>query len=128
MKQHDGNPPYPDLGAGVAKYRRMARDGGVQQLPEAIRWAYGEAIEKAIRAMQRSELQRELPNHACGCASGCSKPDGIGDHMRQKQRSDLLAYPGKVRRHRTSEQWQALYDAAMAEKRKRKPQRRSIAA
>ena len=117
--QEPFGPMYPDLGTGVAKYRRMARKGGVQKLPEAIRWAYGEAIEKAIRAKQRNELQRELPTHACHCASGSSSPDGIGEFMRRKQRAALAACPAQERRARTPQQWEEMYERAMADKRKR---------
>ncbi len=67
-------PVYPDLGASVAKFRRIKNPTREQ------RAAHADAIEKAIRA---------------------------------KQRSALLAYPGKVRRARTAEEWPELYEQAM---------------
>ena len=117
---HPG-PLYPDLGAGVAKYRRMAGKGGVAKMPPAMRYAYGEAVEKAILAKQRSELQRELPTHAPRCPSGCASPDGdvIHRHMQNKQRAALLACPAMERRARTPQQWAEMYEEAMADKRKR---------
>ena len=121
-------PLYPDMGQGVAKFRTIAKKcGGVQKMSEADRWAYGSAIEKKILAMQRSELQRELPEHKVNCASGCASPDGVGDHMRRKQRAALAACPGMERRARTDQQWREMYEQAMADKRSRetiKPMKR----
>jgi hypothetical protein len=54
-------PVYPQLPV-VKKFRSMAASaGGVAAMDKALRHAYGEAVEQAIRAKQRSELQRELP-------------------------------------------------------------------
>jgi hypothetical protein len=36
--------------------------------------------------------------------------------MQAKQRAALLAQPSQIRRARTAEQWQAMYDEAMADK------------
>ena len=58
--------PYPKL-AGLDKYRRN---------PDADRRAYGQAVMGAIRALQARELARELPSHACPCASGVWASDG----------------------------------------------------
>lgn len=112
-------PTYNIAGAALDKHRRIAlKRGSVMAMTKAERWAYGEAIEKAVLAAQRSALQRELPTHAVHCASGCSSPDGIGDHMRRKQRAELLAAPAQERRARTPDQWREMYARAMEQKAK----------
>jgi hypothetical protein len=60
------NPDYPAL-TGLDKYRRAAN-------PD--RQAYGRAVMAAVRALQRRELARETPSHACPCASGSWESDG----------------------------------------------------
>jgi hypothetical protein len=113
------NPEYPKkLGATVSKYRAMARDG-LQSLDKAQRHAYGEAVGKAIRALQCTELLRALESTPrTNCASGTLHTTGEAIHaaVLEQQRNKLLAYPGKVRRERTPEQWQSLYNKAMQEK------------
>lgn len=113
-------PLYPDLGAGLAKHRRAARKG-LSKMTPGDRHAYGEAVEQAVLARQRSELQRELPTHNVHCASGCSSPDGavIHRHLQNKQRAALLACPSQERRARTDDKWREMYEEAMAEKRER---------
>jgi hypothetical protein len=112
-------PVYPDL-ASVKKHRAMARHG-VASMPAQMRRAYGEAVEIAIRAKQRAELQRELPEHRCHCASGTNHNDGAAIHkaMQAKQRAALLACPSQERRARSPHDWQKMYAEAMAEKRAR---------
>jgi hypothetical protein len=63
-------PKYPNLGAAVAKHRRLNDD-----TPEG-RKAYGQAVHAAIRALQRSALNRELPSHQSPCASGTWHSEG----------------------------------------------------
>lgn len=112
-------PLYPDLGSGVAKYRRMAVGaGGLMAMDKAMRNSYGEAVEKAIRAKQRSELQRELPSHPVHCASGTNHSDGgaIHEAIRRRQRAALLACPAQYRRDRPDHVWREMYEEAMAEK------------
>lgn len=112
-------PMYPDLGSGVAKYRRMAvGTGGLMAMDRQFRQAYGEAVEKAIRAKQRSELQRELPTHAVHCASGTNHSDGADIHeaIRRRQRAALLACPSQYRRDRPDHVWREMFVEAMAEK------------
>lgn len=119
MNPEDGGPLYPDLGPGVAKYRRMVVSaGGLMAMDKAMRHAYGEAVEKAIRAKQRSELQRELPTHAVRCASGTNHSDGADIHeaIRRRQRAALLACPAQYRRDRPDNVWREMYAEAMAEK------------
>jgi hypothetical protein len=111
------DPIYPAL-PSVKKYRKP-----LATLTRDQRRAYGEAVETAIRALQRSELQRELPEHRVNCASGTNHNDGreISKAMRAKHRAALQASVAKDRRDRTPEQWQAMYDAAMAAKREALP-------
>jgi hypothetical protein len=114
-------PIYPDL-PSVKKFRKMAASAGsVAAMDRAFRQAYGAAVEQAIRAKQRSELQRELPTHRCNCASDTNHNDGeaISAAMRAKHRAALAACPSQERRARPDHVWQALYDLAMAEKRAR---------
>ena len=97
--------------------------GSIAAMDQAERRAYGDAVETAIRALQRSELQRELPEHRVSCASGTNHNDGrkISAAMRAKHRAALQASVAKERRDRTPEQWQAMYDEAMAQKHARQP-------
>ena len=47
-------PIYPDLGTGIGKFRRVATAAGeIRQILPEQRRAYGEAVERAIRAKQR---------------------------------------------------------------------------
>ena len=112
-------PVYPEL-AGMAKHRKAARNG-LAAMSRAERQAYGLAVETAIRAKQRAELQRELPTHNVSCASGTNHNTGAAIHkaMQAKQRAALLAAPSAERRARKPAEWRRLYDAAMADKRAR---------
>lgn len=117
--QDGDGPEYPrELGATVAKFRRKAaKKRTIFLLSKAERDEWADAIEKSIRAKQRAALQRELPSHNCGCASGTNYSDGrkISEAVRQQHLTALLAYPGKVRRERTAREWEKLYEAAMKE-------------
>jgi alpha-amylase/alpha-mannosidase (GH57 family) len=114
-------PKYPDLGARVAKFRRIPKN----QLTEDHKREYGEAIESAIRSLQRSEFFRHhcfnpispLPH----CASGTwySEGDDIHKAIREQQKRALWNYPEQVRKKRTQVEWQELYNKAMAEKQPR---------
>jgi hypothetical protein len=108
-------PNYPDLPA-VKKHRKP-----LASLSRDQRRAYGEAVETAIRKLQRAALQRELPEHRCNCASGTNHNDGaaISAAMRAKHRAALLAAPSQERRARTPRQWEAMYAEAMEAKRAR---------
>lgn len=128
--EHPFGPIYPDL-PSVKKFRKMAASAGsVAAMDKAFRHAYGEAVEAAIKAKQRSELQRELPTHNCHCASGTNHNSGAAIHkaMQRKHRAALVACPGQERRARKPEVWHAMYDEAMAEKRKRCPKALALAA
>lgn len=117
-------PYYPKElgGATVARFRRQAmKAGSVIKMDLPQRRAYAEAVEKAILAKQRSELQRELPGHACPCASGTWHSDGrkISEAVRRQHTAELLAYPAKVRAERPDHIWRSMYAKAMEEKRNR---------
>src|SRR3990172_5047999 len=100
----------------LAKFRWLARDG-LANLSSAERRAYGEAVERAILALQRAELQRSIGpiKPRVRCASGTDHSEGADIHeaVRQQQRNALLAWPGKVRRKRTDVEWASMYEAAM---------------
>jgi hypothetical protein len=114
-----GGPDYPSLGAAVAKWRWRARDG-LQSLTREERSAYGEAVGRAILALQRAEANRGLSPMVpkVHCASGTAHNTGAAIHnaIREQQARALAAWPAYVRRNRTADEWQRMYKAAMAEK------------
>lgn len=121
------HPEYPrNLGATVSKFRNIAaKNGGLRNLDPYHRRAYGAAVEKAIRAKQRSELlacTNGPANPKCQCASGTPYNTGeeIDAAIKRQQASALAAYPSQVRRKRTDLEWQTMYAQAMKEKRNRK--------
>jgi hypothetical protein len=60
-------PPYPELGAGVAKWRRVAnKAGSIAAMARADVVAYADAIEKAIRAKHRTLHMRPTPSPTGG--------------------------------------------------------------
>ncbi len=113
-------PDYPSLGAAVAKWRWRAREG-LRSLTREERQAYGEAVERAILALQRAEANRGFTaiTPRVNCASGTAHTTGEAIHnaIREQQARALAAYPSYVRRNRSPQVWQQMYEAAMAEKR-----------
>jgi len=113
-------PDYPTLGAAVAKWRWRAREG-LRSLTREERQAYGEAVERAILALQRAEANRGFApiTPKVHCASGTAHTTGEAIHeaIREQQARALAAYPSYVRRNRSPQVWQQMYEAAMAEKR-----------
>jgi hypothetical protein len=109
--EHVG-PEYPrELGATVAKFRRMAKSaGGVSEMLPQLRRAYGNAVSAAIRRKQRSEFMRASVEPG-------TRTEPIGAARRAAMRARLLAYPSQVRRARTDKQWRDMYERAMREKR-----------
>lgn len=104
-------PLYPALGASVARFRKIDNPTALQ--------AHGAEVERAIRALQRQELQRVLPSIAPSCASGTwhNNADGsIGRSLRERQRAALLRCPEQIRKKRLPHEWQKLYEQAMKEK------------
>jgi hypothetical protein len=113
-------PIYDVAGNSLAKHRRLARNGLSSMTPEQ-RQAYGAAVEAAVLAAQRQALAREVSLPKPQAASGTCHNDGAAIHkaVRNQQRAALLACPGVERRARTPQQWAAMYEAAMQEKRDR---------
>jgi hypothetical protein len=108
-------PEYDIDSAALKKYRRMSKDG-LHQLTWEERRAYGEAVEKAVLAKQRSFLKSHTePECKPLCASGTYHSEGEDIHkaMQAKHRAALAAAPARERRSRTPAQWQAMYDEAM---------------
>jgi hypothetical protein len=87
-----GNPEYPKLGATVAKWRWRARKG-LQTLTRNERHAYGEAVEQAVLALQRSEAMHSLTpaTPKCRCASGTAHNTGEAIHNAAGAASRRLA-------------------------------------
>ncbi len=113
-------PSYDVTSARLSKYRWLARDG-LATLTQEERHAYGEAVEQAILAKQRSEFLASVgkpANPKPRCASGTPFPDGAAIHeaIKQQQRNALLAAPSQIRRRRTDAEWRQLYEQAMAAK------------
>src|SRR4051794_2538335 len=108
------NAPYNLTSQALSKFRWLARDG-LSELAQAERRAYGDAVERAILAKQRVELQGSIGpmRPRVRCASGTDHNDGAAIHeaIRQQQRNALAAWPGKVRRSRTDVEWQQMYEA-----------------
>jgi hypothetical protein len=106
-------PKYPNLGAAVAKHRRLNDD-----TPEG-RKAYGQAVHAAIRALQRSALNRELPSHQSPCASGTWHSEGkdILKAIRAQHRTATQAAANGPTFERTEEELERDYYRAMLESR-----------
>ena len=113
-QDHLYGPIYPEL-PSVAKYRRIA-----EPTMEDKR-AHGEAVHKAILALQRSELMRVIASTGCPCVSGTFKADGdaILAHVKAFHKRAFAAAVEKDRRERKDEEIIEAYERAMAEKRKR---------
>lgn len=119
-------PTYPDLGASVMKHRRIcAKAGSIAMMNPEDRYAYGDAVEKSIRAKQRAELQRVLPGRNVHCASGTNHNNGedIDRAIKQQHRAAIMAAPSQIRRARTDEEWRDMYERAMEQKRKREAEK-----
>ena len=106
-------PIYPDLGSGVAKFRKR---GPVAKMPKAMRREYGEAVEKAIRAKQRAQLRSW-----CGKDQANVHEDVVGEARLQRMRAALQASVGKERREREADVWKSMYEEAMKQKRAAPP-------
>jgi len=113
MLPADAGPLYPKLGTSVAKFRKIKSPTAAQ------RQAHGDAVHAAMLALQRRALQRELPSIAPSCASRTWHADGDAIHkaVRQQQHRELMSWPDRIRRARTAQEWQRLYDEAMRTKR-----------
>jgi hypothetical protein len=113
-------PDYNVDSPTLRKFRRASRSG-LGKLAADDRRAYGAAVHAAVLAAQRGALARVTKAHTPNCNSGTPHSDGAKIHaaILRRQERELLACPGQIRRARTDDQWRTLYEAAMAEKRKR---------
>ena len=121
-------PNYPKLAsAKLAKYRYAARKG-LRLLSLDERRAYGDAVEQAILALQRSEANTGLPavTPKVHCASGTAHNTGEAIHkaLREQQATALRNCPSTERRRRKPETWRSMYAEAMKEKRERQSHER----
>lgn len=114
-------PHYPTMPAAVQKHRRVAaRAGSVAAMGKAERQAYGAAVEQAILSLQRAAFTRAYAPPPANCASGtfANTADAIEKAVRARQARELAAACRQDREGRSDATVQALYDAAMAAKRK----------
>ena len=115
------NPRYDIGSAQLTKFRKLARHG-LNTLSRAEIENYADAVEQAVLASQRAAVMgtREVVFKA-GCASGTFHNNGadVIKAVLHQQRAALAACPSQERRARTPNQWQAMYDEAMAQKRHR---------
>lgn len=104
-------PAYPEMGAGVAKFRRLAeKAGSISAMSKAERFAYGSAVENAIKAKHRSAL--------LGASVVLEGPcRDIGDKIRGEHKAALSRCMSAERKARSPSLWGSMYAAAMAEKR-----------
>jgi hypothetical protein len=129
--EDDYGPEYNIDSATLKKFRHRARNG-LAKMSRADRLAYATAIEAAVLSAQRVALRRATPSMPRpNCASGTPHNTGEAIHkaVREQHRAALAACASQERRARTPEKWREMYDAAMAEMRKREtappPQPRS---
>jgi hypothetical protein len=107
-------PPYPHM-PQLNKYRKIAR---ANMMPWDVD-TYSKKLVTAIRALQRSKLQRKLPTIRPRCASRTwhNNADGsIGKAVRRQQAAELQAYVARMRRKRTDAKWRDMYKEAMRQK------------
>jgi hypothetical protein len=113
----DHGPLYPDLGAGVAKYRRLAaKAGSIKEMARADRVAYAEAVEKAIRAKHRTMHMRPTP----AATPGWYTPPSITRLLRYENPIPMQGDPDWRRGDQGAGPWsrreRAVYAAAMKAK------------
>jgi hypothetical protein len=100
--QEPFGPVYNIEAAPLQKSRAQVRvAGSLAALPIEDRHAYGEAVEKAILAKQRSELMSAAYAEAAPrprCASGAIHNDGakISAALRAQQRAKLQACKSRI--------------------------------
>jgi len=115
-------PEYDIESAALKKFRRMARKG-LSHLSTDERRAYGAAVEAATLARQRAFLKSHgeaEPRPSCASGTWHTTGEAISAAIRSQHKAALAACPSRERRARTPQQWQAMYAAAMTEKRQRK--------
>lgn len=91
-----GNPEYYELGASVAKFRKIARD----KISAAQKVAYSAALVKAVRAKQDAWWRTERALFKPNCASGTFINNGADLHeaLGAQNRARIEAQIGKDRR------------------------------
>jgi hypothetical protein len=124
-------PEYPELGATVAKFRRVANEvGSIRSMARADVVAYAEAIEKAIRAKHRTLHMRPTPLMNTPKYS----PPSITRLLHYDQPLKMVGDPdwipkckcpryGKCTCNHWAPREEAVYAAMMEEKAKRKERR-----
>ena len=119
-KVQPGNPPYPAM-PSLAKFRRMAESaGGVMAMDRFARQQYGEAVEQAIRGLQRTELLGRIKAEAkpqCASGSFANTAEGIEKAVRGRIAAALASAARRDREGRSDALVQELYDQAMRIKR-----------
>jgi hypothetical protein len=107
-------PVYPDLGAGVAKWRRVAaKAGSVRDMARADVVAYADAIEKAIRAKHRTLHMRPTPS----TSPGWYTPPSITRLLRYENPMPMRGDPGF---RRGGDEWAARQTVVYAHMMKQK--------
>jgi hypothetical protein len=104
-------PAYPEMGASVAKFRRLAaKAGSVAAMPRAERVAYANAVEAAINAKNNAWWK-----------AGSAIPEGpardVGAKVRAEHAAALARCGAAERAARKPAVWELMYAKAMAEKR-----------
>lgn len=111
-------PPYPDLGAGVAKWRKVAnKAGSIAAMVRADVVAYADAIEKAIRAKHRTLHMRPTPSPSAGWYSPPSISRLFKYTLPIPMRGDPPWKPSDVNADHWAAREKAVYAAAMEAKR-----------
>jgi len=111
-----GSKAYDVNSAALGKFRQLARQG-LSALSVEERRAYGEAVEKAVLASQRSALRRVYVEPRPNCASGTWYSDG--DDIAKAVRAQNKARATRPGPEKSEGHWIIEYDLAMKEKRAR---------
>jgi|SRR5215469_13643296 len=110
-------PDYPDLGATVAKLRRKAADSCIVHR-KVYQREHGLAVLAAISAKNKAALAREGTTAPKPWSGSCRSN---GERLLKALQAQHLnsCNPDTIRAKRTPAEWHAMYEAAMADKRKR---------
>lgn len=110
-------PAYPDLGATVAKLRRVAANHTIAAFQRVARRDHGRAVLKAIASKQRAEIAGE-GTRAPAPLSGTNRQRGLKLLQSLAKAARQTCNPDAIRKARTDVEVQALYAQVMAAKRK----------
>lgn len=111
-------PAYPDLGATVAKLRRVAANHSIAAFKRLAVREHGRAVLKAIAGKQRAELARE-GTAAPAPYTGTNRQIGLKILASIAKSARQTCNPDAIRKARTDAELIEAYEAAMAAKRKR---------